>query len=293
MTNSAVIFDRALVRRRRDRAAARFDSFDFLYREIGDRLLDRLDDVRRDFPTVLELGCRTGLLGRMAAGRAGIRHWISGELSPAMAALAPRPRLVLDEEFLPVAPASLDLVLSNLSLHWVNDLPGALFQIRQALTPDGLLLAAIWGGETLIELRDALFQAELAESGGVSPHVSPFADLRDAGMLLQRAGFALPVIDSDRLTVTYPDMFALMRDLRGMGEGNAVLERSKRPLSRAVLARAAARYAEEHAGPDGRVTAAFQAIFLTGWAPADTQQKPLRPGSAKTRLASAFDAEEN
>lgn len=292
MSDQQIIFDRNLVRRHRDRAAARFDNHDFLYREIGERLLDRLDDVRRHFPMALELGCRTGLLSRLAQGRAGIEHWISADLSPAMVERADTPRLVTDAEFLPAKPGSLDLIVSNLSLHWINDLPGALLQMRRALKPDRLFIASMWGGDTLIELREAIIEAELAETGGISPRISPFADVRDAGMLLQRAGFALPVIDSDRLTVTYPDALALMRDLRGMAETNAVLERSRRPMSRRVLARTVAEYAARHAGPDGRITATFQAIFLTGWAPSETQQKPLKPGSAKARLASALDTDE-
>lgn len=292
MAETLAPFDRALVRRHRDRAAARFGDHDFLFREIGERLLDRIDDMRRSFPVAVDLGCRTGLLADGAKGRGGIETWISADLSAAMVACAPAPNLVADEEMLPFADGSLDLVVSTLSLHWVNDLPGALIQIRRALKPDGLFLAALWGGDTLIELRDALFEAELAAHGGVSPRTSPVADLRDAGMLLQRAGFALPVVDSDLLTVTYSDALALMRDLRGMAETNATRERSRRPSSRAFLADAAARYATDHAGADGRIVASFQAIFLTGWAPAASQQQPLRPGSAKARLSDALDTTE-
>jgi SAM-dependent methyltransferase len=182
--------------------------------------------------------------------------------------------------------------MSALSLHWVNDLPGALLQIRQALRPDGLFLAAMFGGETLHELRHALLDAELAVTGGVSPRVSPMADLRDGAGLLQRAGFALPVADRDLITVAYADPFALLRDLRAMGETNAARLRSRAPLRRAVLAEAARLYGERHRHPDGRVRASFEILYLSGWAPAATQQRPLRPGQATTRLADALGVEE-
>jgi SAM-dependent methyltransferase len=287
-----LVFDRRAVRRHRDRAAADFAAHDFLFREVGDRLLDRLADMARRFPSALDLGCRTGTLARHIAGRGGVERLVSAELSPAMARAAPPPRLVADEEALPFAPASFDLVLSNLALHWTNDLPGALLQIRQALKPDGLFLAALFGGDTLTELREALLGAELDLAGGVSPRLSPVVDLRDAGMLLQRAGFALPVIDTDMLTVTYADALALMRDLRGMGETNAAAERLRHPTRRTVLAEAAARYAARHADAEGRIVARFQVIFLTGWAPSASTPKPARRGSATHRLADAFGARE-
>ena len=284
-----LVFDRHAVRLHRDRAATGFAAHDFLFREIGDRLVDRLDDVNRRFPRVLDVGCRTGLLRELLARRPDVETVIGLELSARMAAAAGRPVVVGDEELLPFADGSFDLVLSNLALHWTNDLPGALVQLRRALKPDGLLLAAMLGGETLAALRTALIEAELAETGGVRPRVSPVADLRDAGMLLQRAGFELPVIDGDTLAVSYPDAAALMRDLRGMGETNAVAERSRVPTRRGVLARAAAGYPRD---ADGRITAGFQVIFLTGWAPHASQPKPLRPGSATARLADALEAHE-
>jgi NADH dehydrogenase [ubiquinone] 1 alpha subcomplex assembly factor 5 len=184
-------------------------------------------------------------------------------------------------------------VLSNLDLHWTNDLPGALLQLRQALRPDGLLLASLFGGETLAELSRALLEAELAEEGGVSPRVSPFADLRDLGHLLQRAGFALPVVDSDAIEVTYPDALALMRDLRAMGETNAAAERRRGFTRRATLARAAALYRERFARPDGRISARFEIVTLTAWAPHAAQPQPLRPGSARFRLADALGVPEH
>lgn len=291
---SAVVFDRRVVRRHRERAAAGFATHDFLFAEIGERLLDRLDDVTHRFPLALDLGCRQGLLGRMLKGRGGIRTLLQCELSGSMlqAARGFGPAVQADEEALPFKEESLDLVLSNLGLHWVNDLPGALIQINRALKPDGLFLAAIFGGTTLHELRDCLTEAELAETGGISARVSPFADLRDAAGLLQRAGFALPVADAESITVTYPDMMKLMTDLRAMGESNAVLQRLKRPTRRAVLAHAAALYGARYGAEEGRIRATFQVLFLTGWAPHDSQQKPLRRGSAKARLAEALGTTE-
>jgi NADH dehydrogenase [ubiquinone] 1 alpha subcomplex assembly factor 5 len=197
--------------------------------------------------------------------------------------------VIADEDALPFADASLDLVIGNLSLHWVNDLPGALVQIRRALKPDGLFLAAMLGGDTLIELRRSLLEAELETLGGTAPRVSPFAGVRDAGDLLMRAGFTLPVADSDPLTVTYADPLALMRDLRGMGEGNA-LAGTGRPLRRDTLFTALRRYGESFAEPDGRIPATFEIVYLAGWSPADNQPRPACRGSATMSLADAIKA---
>ena len=218
--DGAAVFDRVAVRAHRDRAAAGFAGRgDFLVREVGERLVGRLDDVKRRFARVLDLGCHGGQLGPMLRRQAAPDLLVEADLSPAMVACAAGPaRLVADEEWLPIRADSLDLVMSALSLHWVNDLPGALVQIRQALKPDGLLLAAMLGGETLFELRAAFLQAEAGQEGGARPHVSPFPDVQTLGALLQRTGFALPVIDSDRITVTYESAEALMHDLRAMGE---------------------------------------------------------------------------
>lgn len=287
------VFDRTLVRRHRDRAAPRFnDGHDFLFAEIGERLADRLDDVRREFPLALDLGCRTGGLGRLLAGRKGIRTVVSCDLSEAMVRRAGSPAVVADAEFLPFRDDGFDLIVSNLDLHWVNDLPGALLQLRRALKPDGLFLAAMLGGDTLTELRRCLMEAELTVTGGASPRVSPFADVRDTGALLQRAGFTLPVVDADTLTVTYSDALRLMHDLRGMAETNAVLARLRAPTRRAVLMTAAQRYAELFAEPDGRIPATFQVLYLVGWAPHESQPQALKPGSAQTRLAEALKTEE-
>ncbi len=210
----------------------------------------------------------------------------------ALAKDCPVPRAVATEEALPLKEGSLDLVISALSLHLVNDLPGALIQIRRALRPDGLFLAALLGGETLIELRQAFMMAETETLGGVSPRVFPTADVRDMGALLQRAGFALPVADSDRLTVTYPTPLALLGELKAMGAANALVARSLKPMRRDTLTRATEIYASRFTGKNGKVSATFEILYLCGWSPHESQQKPLKPGSAKARLADALGATE-
>ena len=289
------VFDRALLRRRRDRAARRDARDDFLFAHVGESLIDRLEDVRRDFPDVLDFGCRNGCMAGLLAGRKGIRWITQLDPSPALAARARTtgwPALAADEDALPLADGAFDLAIGNLSLHWVNDLPGALVQLRRVLRPDGLLLAAMLGGDTLWELRQVLMEAELAVSGGISPRLSPLADLRDLGGLLQRAGFALPVVDGDRITVTYESVFGLFADLRTMGETNATLNRNPLTPKRAFWAEVARRYEAAFADLDGRVPATFHVVTLTGWTPHDSQQQALRPGAAKTRLARALGTEE-
>ncbi|MBI5162642.1 MAG: methyltransferase domain-containing protein [Magnetospirillum sp.] len=288
MTSPPTIFDRALLRKRRDRAAAGFAAHDFLVREAAERLADRLGDVTRRFPLALDLGCHTGEVAEAIVGRAGIARVIQCDLSPAMAARAAancHPTLAADEEALPFAEASVDVVVSALSLHWVNDLPGTLVQVRRVLKPDGLFLAAMLGGETLKELRACLQAAELAGEGGLSPRVSPFADVRDLGALMQRAGFALPVVDAETLTVTYGDPMRLLADLRGMGETNAVAEQRRTVSRRATLLEALRLYEERFADGEGRLPATFHLLTMTGWAPHPSQQKPLAPGSAAFSLA--------
>ncbi len=289
------VFDRAAVRRHRMRSAAQAGEHDFLFREVAERLCDRLADITRTFPVALDLGSRGDALAH-ALEASGVRKARGiATLLRADAAPGTEPTgtsLVADEEALPFADDSLDLVLSNLSLHWVNDLPGALLQINRALRPDGLFLAAVLGGETLQELRAAFEAAEIEVEGGVSPRVSPLIDVRDAGSLLQRAGFALPVTDVDTLSVTYADALALMHDLRGMGETNSVRQRRTTFLRRDTLARVAENYRERFGAADGRIRATFQVVYLTGWAPHESQQKPLRPGSATARLADALGTEE-
>ncbi len=292
MTGAIELFDRRAVRRHRERAAQGFPRHRFLFEDAAGRLADRLDDVNRTFADMLDLGGRDGAMTEALAGRARPARIVACDLSEAMVRRAGALRVAADEEALPFAPASFDLVTSVLGLHWVNDLPGALIQIRRVLRPDGLFLGVLFGGDTLRELRAALLAAEAAGEGGASPRVSPFASVQDAGALLQRAGFALPVVDSETITVTWADAFALMRELRGMGETNALRARRKGFARRSTLDAAATRYREAHAGADGRIPATFQILFLTGWAPHEGQQRPLRPGSAAARLAEALDAEE-
>lgn len=286
-----LLFDRAALARHRDRRAAGFAGYDFLVREVAERLADRLSDVTRRFPVALDLGCRDGLLGRVLAGRGGVELLLQADLSPRMAALAARqgPALVADEEALPFGGGRFDLVLSCLNLHWVNDLPGALAQIRHALKPDGLFLAALFGGGTLGSLRQALVEGEQAARGGAGVRVPPFVELRDAAHLLQRAGFALPVADADRIPVDWPDPLSLMRDLARMGEANVLRARPRHFTGSGTLLAAAERYPRRD---DGRVEADFEIVFLTAWAPHAAQQQPLRPGSASNRLAEALGSRE-
>lgn len=288
MTDRMRIFDRELVRRRRARLGRHLATAGFLVAEVAERLLERLDDVRRSFPKALVLGGHRGALSRGLAARAGIETVVTVDPLGMMLEGEPGLRLVGDEEALPLAADSVDLALSVMHLHWVNDLPGTLVQVRRSLTPDGLLLAALPGNDTLFELRQALMQAELECEGGVSPRVSPFLDVRDAGMLLQRAGFALPVVDVDRIRVSYADPLQLMRELARMGESNALLERRKGPLKRWTLVRACEIYRERFGDADGRVPATFDMLFLSAWKPHESQPKPLRRGSGRIDLAQAL-----
>tara|TARA_R110000803_G_scaffold72888_1_gene136629 strand:- start:86 stop:997 length:912 start_codon:yes stop_codon:yes gene_type:complete len=288
MADPITVFDRHILKLRRDRAASRASEFNFLFAETADRLADRLEDTTRSFPRAVDLGCHSGELAQILAASSRVETLHQADISYRYAKAARdlngRSSMVADEEFLPFAEGSLDLILSNLSLHWVNDLPGMLLQARRALKPDGLFLASMLGGETLKDLREALMTAEAEEEGGVSPRVSPFVDVKDAGALLQRSGFALPVVDADDITIDYPDALKLMRDLSGMGESNIVAKRSKKFTKRSTLARAAAIYHERHGRDDGRVHAKFQVIYLTGWAPDESQPKPLRRGSGQVSL---------
>jgi SAM-dependent methyltransferase len=288
----AGLFDRRAWRLHRDRAA-RGRSVDFLFTETVDRLLDRLELIDRLFATALDLGSRTGELTQALVARPGIEQVVMAEPSLAFLARTTGLRVCADPEYVPLHDGSFDLVASVLALHWTADLPGVLVQLRRALKPDGLLLAAMLGGQTLVELRTALFEAELAEEGGVSPRVSPTTELADAAGLLQRAGFAMPVADAETITVTYPNLLALMRDLRGMGETNALTGRRRSFLRRSTLIRAAAIYAERFADADGRIRATFEILFLTGWAPHPSQPQPLRRGSATHRLVEVFPGDDS
>jgi len=295
MSGPPRLFDRALHRRRLERAAAGYAAAAFLKRRAAEDLVERLAAVRRDFLLAADLGARDGVFARALAASdaaAKVGFLVETDLSGAMLAGRSGARLVADEERLPFAPASLDLIVSSLALHWTNDFVGALIQIRQALKPDGLFLGALLGGQTLTELRAALTDAELELSSGAGPRVSPFADAYDAAGLLQRAGFALPVVDVDRVTVRYDHLLKLIADLRAMGETSVLVEGPGRPLTRPVLARAAELYAARFAGADGRIVATFEILTLTGWAPHASQPQPLRPGSAKARLADALGTKE-
>jgi SAM-dependent methyltransferase len=279
-----LVFDRALGRLRLKRALAG-DYPDFLLQRAAGDLEERLGAVLREFALAADLGTALPVVASVLAGRVG------GLLRMAEAE-GTHADLVGDLESLPFAAGSLDLAVSLLALHGVNDLPGTFIQIKRALKPDGLFMGCLLGGRTLQELRQVLLEAESETMGGVSPRVAPFADLRDLGGLLQRAGFALPVIDSEIVTVRYRDAFGLFRDLRAMGWANALVARRKTPSRRETLLRAAALYAKRFADPDGRLPATFEFVWVSGWAPHESQQKPLKPGSAKARLADALGVPE-
>jgi len=273
-----IIFDRASVRARRGRAAAGFADYAFLYDEVCQRLAERLELMQRVFPCTLVLGARTGGMAARLQGRFGIEALVQAEFSEEMARRQGGGQsVVADEEFLPFAVASLDLVISPLSLHTTNDLPGVLAQIRRILKPDGLLLAGLFGLGTLTPLKDAFLAAEASLGHGSSQHVAPFTDVRDGGALLQRAGFALPVADAEPITVTYQNPMRLLADLRGMGEASVLANRSRQTLRRDVLFEAVQRLAGQ--------TIPFEIVFLTGWAPHESQQQPLAPGSGRVSLA--------
>jgi len=265
------LFDRALLHARQRRAQAQ-GAVSFLLDRVSEDMSDRLAAVMREFHAAADLWTPGDGLAVLRARLPSLQRIALGETG---------------EEKLPFAPDSLDLVVSALALQFVNDLPGVLAQIRRALKPDGLLLAAMIGGDSLTELRQAFAAAEAECEGGVSPRVAPFADLRDIGALLQRAGFALPVTDVDRVVVRYPNAFALMQDLRRMGAANVLIERRRTPSRRATLLRMAEIYTERFADADGRIRATFDIIWLSGWAPHASQQQPLKPGSAKASLAEA------
>jgi SAM-dependent methyltransferase len=285
------LFDRDLHRRRLDRAAAGFSGANFLKARAAADAVERLEAIMREFPLAVDLGARDGAFSRALAGSdaaARVGAVIETDVSAPMLAGRGGMRLQADEERLPFADERLDLVVSLLALHWVNDTPGALIQIRRALKPDGLFLGAILGGATLTELRQSLTWAEAELTDGAGPRVSPFADAFDGAALLQRTGFALPVADLDTVVVRYAHPLKLIADLRAMGETNALVDRARRPLSRRVLTRACEIYAERFSDPDGRVRATFDIITLTGWAPHPDQQKPLRPGTGKVPLGEAL-----
>lgn len=264
-------FDRPCHRIRRARAVGSLPAQDRLFVEAGTRLLERLEGLNTRFPLALDLGAHHGVLGRLLAQNplGGIERLIQMEATPGLltqADPASGPRLGADEEALPFAPSSFDLVLSSFALHWVNDLPGCLIQIRQALKPHGLFLAVLPGGNSLVELRHCLLEAEHAQTGGASPRVAPMLEMQDAAHLLARAGFVEPVSDRDRLTLTFPSARALFQRLHRWGESNALSARLRRPTRRAVLTRAMALLEERHAAPEGGIAVTLELIYLTGWA---------------------------
>jgi SAM-dependent methyltransferase len=281
------IFDRRLVRRRLARAAAA-GAEEFLLVHAGEEFSERLSSIKRKFSVVLDAGTPSPWLAARLVDRLRPRLLVRMTPLAETASDGAFLRLLGDEESLPLAPESFDLAVSALSLQNLNDLPGALVQLRRVLQPDGLFLGCLLGGQSLQELRTALAVAETEIYGGVSPRVAPFADVRDMGGLLQRAGFALPVADREPVTVRYATMFGLMADLRAMGATNALAARLRKPSTRGFFLRAANIYAERFADPGGRVRATFEMIFVSGWAPHESQQKPLPPGSAKIRLAEAL-----
>ncbi len=285
MSSIPQIFDHALLTARRVKALEQAEQgADFLLREVAEDMDTRLSMVLRDFPVCVELGGHTGLLAHRLAARKGTERVYRLEQHTDFFQSSDH-GIVADAEMLPLAAESCNLIVSPLFLHWANDLPGSLIQIRHSLKPDGLFLATLLGRNSLYELRDVFLTADSEISGGASPRVAPLPDLKDMGSLLQRAGFTLPVVDQDSLTVRYDTMFDLIRDLRQMGATNMLMDRTRLSMRRATLMRAADLYQQRYADEDGRIRATFQILSLSGWSPHESQQKPLQPGSAKTSLA--------
>ncbi|NTF09360.1 methyltransferase domain-containing protein [Agrobacterium rubi] len=287
-----IVFDAALIEQNRKRALrSRDDKALFLLDIAAEEIADRIAIVERHFDTAVELHGATGITAQRIKETGKVGTVTRVDIDAAFATNN-EPLEIAPIEHLPLAPASANLIVSPLSLHLTNDTPGTLIQIRRALKPDGLFMAAIPGAGTLQELRDVLLSTEAELSGGASPRVIPFADVRDVGALLQRAGFALPVTDTETYTVRYDSILPLMRDLRAMGMSNPLAGRSRKPLNRRFFMRAAELYAEKYSDPDGRIRATFSIIYVSGWAPHESQQKPLKPGSAKVRLADALKTAE-
>lgn len=288
MTQAPQIFDSNLLMRRRNRQASNAAAHDFLLARVTEDFTERVAIVNRTFNAGISLDAHHGILSRSLRTLPNVRAMIDAGLATNLLAQCDGPTMIADAENLDLPPASIDLLVSGLSLHLVNDLPGALIQIRRALRPDGLFLAALLGGDTLRELREAWFVAEEELTGGVSPRVAPFADVRAMGALLQRAGFALPVADADTVTVTYENPLALMHELKAMGASNMLTGRRRKPVTRTLILRASQVYQERFGLPDGRIPATFEIITLTAWVPHENQPKPLKPGSATHSLAEAL-----
>ena len=290
MSERSLIFDHSVVRLQRRRALGQVS---FLMQRVADDLGDRLATVLRHFGCAVDLGTPGDAVLDVLAASGKTVSIVAADALVTRKLMKPGVLgVAVDEEALPFRDASLDLVVSALAFQFINDLPGLFVQIRRVLKPDGLFLAALAGGETLIELRQSFAEAETAIENGVSPRVIPLLDVREAGTLLQRAGFALPVTDVDRLIVRYGSPIALMHDLRALGATNPMLERSRRPLKRALLERVIDIYRQRFSDPDGRMRATFDIIWVSGWSPHPNQQKPLPPGSARQRLADALGVKE-
>lgn len=305
------VFDRTMKREQRDLAATRPDSakFDYLKDEVARRLVDRVLDIsKRDFPVAVDLGCGNGHIGRFLGDKGAVQTLIQAELSAKslkrdLFSSAPGQvversgepipdyrqtyNVVCDEEFVPLPARSVDLLLSSLALHWVNDLPGCLEQVRKSLKPDGVFLGAMLGGDTLQELRSSLALADMERGGGVRPHLSPFAQIRDCADLLTNAGFGVPTVDTESVRIPYPDMFTLIDHLQGMGEQNAPLLHAN--TDRDTLMAAASIYEQMYGTPDGNIEATFQIVYMIGWGPAESQPKPSRRGSGRSRLSDLDD----
>ncbi len=262
-------FDRAILRKHRERASRLSRDPDFLTREVSERLYERIEETNRHFGLVLNLGCGRGSLTPLLTTSKKIDSVVATDLAIGNTDIQSCPAAVADEEAIPFGAKSFDAILSSFALHWVNDLPGCLAQIRYALKSDGLFLAALAGGQTLQELRWALTQAEIEVKGGAGPRVAPFVDIRDAAALLQRARFDMPMADIDRVTIRYQDPFRLFRDLRVIGETNCLVDRPREPLSREVFARTLDIYREQFGNGEGGIIATFDIVYLTGWKPRD------------------------
>jgi len=277
MTDTPQIFDRKILRQKNKRAAKNFDNHRFLYDFGFSQLEDRLKIIKKDFKSIIQIGA--------------FGHHINNALTlDSCSSLCPD--IIADEECLPFKENSQDLIISNLNLHATNDLPGVLSQIKYALKPDGLFIASILGGETLYELRDVMQSVEIEHNSGITPRIFPFADMQQMGALMQRAGFNLPVIDNEKVTVTYEEPFKLFHDLRYMGQSNIISTRRKNFTSRQFFMDVVQKYQDKYSEDDGRIVATFEVIFILGWKPHDSQQKPLPRGSAKNRLADALNTKE-
>ncbi len=285
------LFDQSLLRTRLKRALKK-GAADFLLERVADDFELRLQALARSFDTVADIGTLGSHAALKLLASRRFKQIIRQAPLTEMLGTGAWQKILGDTSLVPFAPQSLDAVVSLLALQWVDDLPGLLIQIKRALKADGLFMACLLGGQTLHELRDSFARAEIECEGGLSPRVSPFVDLRDIGALMQRAGFALPVVDTETITVRYQTPLALFADLRAMGGTNVLIERRKMPLRRKTLLRALEIYAENYSDADGRIRATFECLWVSGWTPHESQQKPLEPGSAKTRLADALNTKE-